>query len=54
VIGAGASVGPDTVVEDAVIGDEASLGARLELRAGVRVWPGVQLADGSVRFSSDV
>ena len=25
-----------------------------ELRAGMRVWPGTVLADGSVRFSSDV
>jgi mannose-1-phosphate guanylyltransferase len=54
IVGAGAVVGPGTVLEDAVIGDRAVLGANLELRAGARVWPGVQLADGSVRFSSDV
>jgi mannose-1-phosphate guanylyltransferase len=54
VVGAGAVVGPQSVVEDAVIGDGARLGGGVELRAGARVWPGVQLADGSVRFSSDV
>jgi len=32
----------------------AVLGANLELRAGARVWPGVELADGAVRFSSDI
>ncbi len=53
VIGAGASVGPRTVVRDAVIGDRAHLGADLELINGVRVWPDVELADGSVRFSTD-
>lgn len=53
VIGAGAHVGADTVVEDAVIGDRAVLGAALELRAGIRVWPDVELADGAVRFSTD-
>jgi mannose-1-phosphate guanylyltransferase len=54
VIGKGAVVGPETAVDDAVIGDGAVLGARLELRCGARVWPGVQLAEGSIRFSSDV
>jgi mannose-1-phosphate guanylyltransferase len=54
VIGAGAVVGAGTVVEDAVVGDGALLGANLELRSGVRIWPGAQLADGAVRFSSDI
>jgi mannose-1-phosphate guanylyltransferase len=53
VLGRGAVVGPDCVVEDAVLGDGVVLGARNELRAGARVWPGVQLRDGAVRFSSD-
>jgi mannose-1-phosphate guanylyltransferase len=53
VIGAGAVVGEATVLEDAVIGDRAVLGAGIELRAGARVWPEVELADGAVRFSSD-
>jgi mannose-1-phosphate guanylyltransferase len=54
VIGAGAVVGRGTTVEDSVIGDRAVLGSGIELRAGARVWPGVQLADGAVRFSSDI
>ncbi len=54
VVGAGAIVGAGAVVEDCVIGDAARLGARVELRAGARVWPGVELADGAIRFSSDL
>jgi mannose-1-phosphate guanylyltransferase len=54
VIGAGAVVGKGTLVEDAVIGDRAVLGAGIELRAGARVWPDVRLADGAIRFSSDI
>jgi mannose-1-phosphate guanylyltransferase len=54
VIGAGALVGADAVVEDAIVGDRAQIGARVELRAGARVWPDVVLPDGAVRFSSDV
>lgn len=54
IVGAGAVVGPRTVVEDAVLGDRAVLGAGVELRAGARVWPHVQLPDGAIRFSSDL
>jgi mannose-1-phosphate guanylyltransferase len=54
VVGTGARVGRDAVVEDAVIGDRAEIGARVELRAGARVWPDVTLPDGAIRFSSDV
>jgi mannose-1-phosphate guanylyltransferase len=54
VVGFGASVGRGAIVEDAVVGDRARIGARVELRAGVRVWPDVELPEGSVRFSSDV
>lgn len=53
VVGAGAVIGAGTVVEDAVLGDGVVLGARLELRAGIRVWPGVRLGDGAIRFSAD-
>jgi mannose-1-phosphate guanylyltransferase len=53
VVGKGASVGPGCVIEDAVLGDGVVLGARNELRAGARVWPGVQLWDTAVRFSTD-
>jgi mannose-1-phosphate guanylyltransferase len=40
-------------VKSAVIGDGARLGAGNELLGGARVFPGVTLADGAVRFSSD-
>ncbi len=39
--------------DGAVIGDRARVGARCELRAGIRVWPDVDLPAGSVRFSTD-
>jgi mannose-1-phosphate guanylyltransferase len=53
VVGCGAVVGEGTVLADAVVGDGAVLGARNELLAGARVWPGVRLGDGAVRFSTD-
>jgi mannose-1-phosphate guanylyltransferase len=53
VVGRDAVVGPGSVVEDAVLGDGVVLGARNELRAGARVWPGVRLGDVAVRFSTD-
>ncbi len=54
VLGAGAQVGAGTVIHDAVVGDGAVVGAGCELREGLRVWPGVVLPDGGVRFSTDV
>ncbi|MGH3796107.1 MAG: sugar phosphate nucleotidyltransferase [Pseudonocardiaceae bacterium] len=54
VLGAHAQVGAGAVLHDAVIGDGAVVGARCELRAGLRIWPGVVLPDGGVRFSTDV
>jgi mannose-1-phosphate guanylyltransferase len=54
IIGFGARVGPRALVRDGVIGDGAVVGARCELLRGARLWPGVTLPDGGVRFSSDV
>jgi mannose-1-phosphate guanylyltransferase len=54
VVGRFARIGPDTIVEDAVVGDDATIGARNELRNGVRIWPEVALGDSAVRFSTDV
>jgi len=54
VVGFGASIGAGTLIEDAVIGDRARIGTHIELIAGARVWPDADLADGSVRFSSDL
>jgi mannose-1-phosphate guanylyltransferase len=53
VVGKGAFIGAGTVVKSAVIGDGARLGAGNELVGGARVFPGVELADCAVRFSSD-
>jgi mannose-1-phosphate guanylyltransferase len=54
VLGFDATVGPEATLDDVVIGDRARIGARVELCHGARVWPDVELPDGSVRFSSDV
>ncbi|HXO12335.1 MAG TPA: hypothetical protein VN871_08220, partial [Mycobacterium sp.] len=31
-----------------------AVGARCELLRGARVWPGVHIPDGGIRYSSDV
>ena len=53
VVGRGARIGADAVLDGVVIGDTAQIGERNELLAGVRIWPGVVLPAGSIRFSSD-
>ncbi|RCW39197.1 nucleotidyltransferase [Halopolyspora algeriensis] len=53
VIGAGARVGAGAVVRGGVIGDGAVVGGGCELLDGARVWPGVELPAGGVRFSHD-
>ncbi|NLU81902.1 NDP-sugar synthase [Rhodococcus sp. HNM0569] len=54
ILGFGSRIGPRALVRDGVIGDGADVGARCELLRGARVWPGVTLPDGGVRFSTDV
>jgi mannose-1-phosphate guanylyltransferase len=54
VLGAGARVGAGAVLRGVVLGDGAAVGAGCELLDGARVWPGVNLPDGAIRFSSDV
>ncbi|MGV0834464.1 sugar phosphate nucleotidyltransferase [Mycolicibacterium thermoresistibile] len=54
IIGFGARVGPRALIRDGVIGDGADIGARCELLRGARVWPGVAIPDGGIRFSTDV
>lgn len=54
VVADGADIGPRTVISDAIIGEGAVIGARCELINGARVWPGVQIPDNGVRFSTDV
>jgi len=53
IIGVGARIGAGTVLDGAVVGDRARIGAGNELLPGVRVWPEAELAECSVRFSSD-
>ncbi|HEX4060496.1 MAG TPA: NDP-sugar synthase [Streptosporangiaceae bacterium] len=53
VLGRGVKVDSDTVLDGVVVGDGASIAAGNELRAGVRVWPGVELGPVSIRFSTD-
>ena len=52
-IATGARIGEGVVIERAVIGDGAHVAAGNELRAGLRLWPGVELGPTSVRFSTD-
>lgn len=54
IIGFGARIGPRALIRDGMIGDGADIGARCELLSGARVWPGVFLPDGGIRYSSDV
>lgn len=54
VVGRGARVCAGAVVREAVIGDGAVVGPGNELQGGVRVWPGVELPERAVRYSSDV
>jgi len=54
VVGVGAVIGAASLVEGAVVGDGAQVGARNELLAGVRIWPAAVIADGVLRFSSDM
>ena len=52
-VGNGARIGDGCVVRDAVIGDDAVVGDRCELVAGIRVWPGIEIPEAGVRFSTD-
>lgn len=54
VIGAGARVEDGAIVLDTVVGDRAVVGARCELRGGLRLWPDVVLPPHGIRFSADV
>jgi mannose-1-phosphate guanylyltransferase len=51
IVGAGARVGSGTRVEGgAVLGEGVTLGAGNVLTAGARIFPGVSLPDGAIRF----
>jgi len=53
VIGRGARIEAGVVLDGVVIGDGARIAAGNELRAGMRVWPKVELGPTSIRFSTD-
>ena len=53
VVGVGATVGARATLQGVLVGDGAVVGAGCELRDGMRVFPGVVLADSGLRFSSD-
>ena len=54
IVGFGARIGHRALIRDGVIGDGADIGARCELLRGARVWPGVQIPDGGIRYSTDM
>jgi mannose-1-phosphate guanylyltransferase len=53
VLGRGARIGESAVLDAAVLGEDVCVASGNELRAGLRVWPGVDLGPTSVRFSTD-
>ena len=53
IIASGARIGANAHIEDCVIGEGARIGARGELLNGMRIFPGVDIPDAGVRFSSD-
>ncbi|MCW2913614.1 MAG: Nucleotidyl transferase [Actinomycetia bacterium] len=53
VVGRGARICAGAVLDDVVVGDGAIVGSGNELRAGLRLWPGVELPPTAVRFSHD-
>ena len=53
VLGAGAQIGPGVVLDGVVVGAGAVISDGNELRCGMRVWPGVHLAQTAIRFSTD-
>ncbi len=52
VIGHGAVIGAGAVINGAVVGDGAVVGAGCELLHGLRVWPGIEIPAGGIRFSA--
>jgi mannose-1-phosphate guanylyltransferase len=53
VIASGARIGEGAVLDSVLIGAGADIGGGNELRRGMRVWPGVNLPQTSIRFSAD-
>lgn len=53
IISSGVRIGANARLRGCVVGEGAVIGARCELIDGARVWPGVEIPDGGIRFSSD-
>jgi mannose-1-phosphate guanylyltransferase len=53
ILGDGVVIGAGAVLDGVVVGDGARIGSGNELRGGLRVWPGVELAATAIRFSTD-
>lgn len=52
VLGHGAAVGDGAVLEGVVVGDHAVIGAGNQLGNGMRVWSGVTIESGALRYSA--
>jgi mannose-1-phosphate guanylyltransferase len=50
ILGRGVKVGSRTRIVDAVVGAGVDVGADNELRAGVRIWPGIEIPDHTITF----
>ncbi len=53
IVSTNASIGSQSSITDTVIAENASLGAHNELNFGARVFPGAEISDSAIRFSSD-
>lgn len=53
IVSTNASVGAHSVITDTVVAENASLGAHNELVSGARLFPGAEVPDSAIRFSSD-
>lgn len=53
IVSTNAVIGVHGSINDTVVAENASLGAHNELSAGARVFPGAQIPDSAIRFSSD-
>ncbi|WP_080796223.1 sugar phosphate nucleotidyltransferase [Corynebacterium pacaense] len=53
IISSGVRIGANARIRGCVIGEGVQIGARCELESGMRVFPGVSIPDGGIRFSSD-
>lgn len=53
IIASGVRIGPNAHIDNCVVGEGAQVGARCELQGGMRIFPGVEIPDAGVRFSSD-